>query len=54
MPEIPKDMLKECIVSDLTDLLPSLNDNMYEIFDDPQKLKIIRDNINSLYDGSEV
>lgn len=45
---IPNELLKEWIVEDLTDLLPSLSDNRYEIFDDLEKLDHIADNIKSL------
>jgi len=41
-------MIQEWIVNDLTDLLPELNDNRYDIFKHPEKLGVIADNIKLL------
>jgi hypothetical protein len=45
---IPKSTLKDWIVEDLTNLLPALNDNRYDIFNDLENLDHIADNIKSL------
>jgi len=51
--KLSQDMLKEWIVDDLTLLLTALNDNRYDIFNSPDTLKRIQDNIKTLYEDYE-
>jgi len=46
-------MIKEWIVDDLTSLLSDLNNNRYDIFNHPETLKRIEDNIKTLYKDYE-
>jgi len=48
--KLEQSMIKEWIVDDLTMLLPALNDKRYKIFDLPEVLRRIRDNIETLYE----